>query len=58
MRRRFHALVRRTERRADGRPSVKLGMALGYWPCLHAPYIQLFLGTFILDLWHGERRDP
>lgn len=48
------AMIRRTARRpSDGRPSIKLGLAAGYWPCLRAPYLQIYMGTVILDLWFG-----
>lgn len=30
-----------------------LGMRVGYWPCLKAPFVQLALGTFLFDVWFG-----
>ena len=52
----LHVLVRRTAQRpADGRHSLKLGLAAGYWPCLRAPYLQISLGTRIIDIWYGDR---
>jgi hypothetical protein len=34
---------------------LKLGAAAGYWPCLGAPYVQIFCGLWIVELWLGAR---
>lgn len=30
-----------------------LGLKVGYWPCLRAPFISLCVGNRIVDLWCG-----
>jgi hypothetical protein len=51
--RRFRSTTRPSRKRADGVRSFRLGITCGYWPCIHAPFVQLYLGFFVLDLWHG-----
>ena len=51
--RKFHFNRVRTAARADGKHGLKFGFSVGYWPCIHAPYIQLFFATHIFKLWHG-----
>lgn len=45
--------VRSQRRREDGRPVLSLGVRVGYWPCLRAPFIRLDLGPRIVEVWVG-----
>lgn len=53
MKHRVRLMVRQTAKRADGVPVVKIGVCFGYWPCLNAPYLQVCIGTKIVELWFG-----
>lgn len=45
--------VRRLKRSADGRQSLGVGVRVGYWPCLNAPYVHLTLGPWRVEGWIG-----
>lgn len=47
-------MLRPTLQNKQGRRLIALGVKLGYWPCLRAPYLQLALGWWALDIWYGE----
>jgi hypothetical protein len=58
-------MVRPTARRHDGAPSIALGVKVGYWPCLRAPFLQVCVYRWRVDVWHGlpskqqiQRDDP
>ena len=51
--RKVRLLCRKTATKADGKPVIKIGMCFGYWPCLKAPYVQISIGTQVIDLWYG-----
>lgn len=34
--------------------STKIGIAVGYFPCLSAPYLQVAIGRYYLELWFGK----
>ena len=53
MKRKFRWMIRDSLKRKDGKSSLRFGIIIGYWPCLHAPYIQFGLGTKLFDLWFG-----
>jgi hypothetical protein len=37
----------------DQRHAQTLGLRLGYWPCLRAPYVSVEVGSHRWDLWWG-----
>jgi len=51
--RRLRAGVSRTRANEHGRHALAFGASIGYWPCLHAPYLQISFGSRRLDMWHG-----
>jgi hypothetical protein len=51
--RRLRVQARRMKRSPGGRDQFALGLRLGYWPCLRAPYVQLVLLCWRFDLWFG-----
>lgn len=53
MKRTLHVQLHRTRNDARGRHSQAIGARVGYWPCLHAPFVQLAIGSYRLDVWHG-----
>ena len=44
---------RRLKASPEGNPGFSIGLRLGYWPCLKAPYIQLSFLLWRLSLWFG-----
>ena len=50
---RLRAALRNTARSEDGRSVIRLGVCVGYWPCLRAPFLQVGLGRVTLDIWFG-----
>lgn len=46
--------IRPQKQRADGRHAWSLGVKIGYWPCLHAPFLRLDVGTRIIEAWVGK----
>lgn len=34
-------------------PAVSIGARIGYWPCLKAPFIQVSLALWHIELWVG-----
>ena len=49
---RLRAMVRKSTR---GEPGYALGYGLrvGYWPCLRAPYVQVALHHWRVEVWYG-----
>lgn len=45
--------VRRAKRRADGVYAQSYGMRIGYWPCLHAPFVSFYIGSRVFEGWLG-----
>lgn len=52
-RRRLRLRVSINDRDQTGRTSLGLGLRVGWWPCLKAPYIQVAAFWWRIDLWHG-----
>ena len=53
MRRMFRVWARSNPRRADGAPVIALGLRIGYWPCLKAPFVQVSFLAWRVEIWHG-----
>lgn len=53
--RKFRAQYRRSRVSATGKHAFSVGIRLGYWPCLKAPFVAIDLGTRRLEVWHGLR---
>jgi hypothetical protein len=51
----FHAMRRRTNKSPAGASVLMLGMRIGYWPCLKAPFVQLTFWCWLFDIWYGEK---
>lgn len=51
--RRLRLQSRQLKRRPDGARAFGFGVRIGYWPCLLAPYLQLTVLFWQIDLWHG-----
>jgi hypothetical protein len=49
----FRLKVRHHKRSYEGRSAMSLGARIGYWPCLKAPFVQLSLIFWVIDIWHG-----
>ena len=49
----FRKQVRLSAKSRDGRHALSFGMRFGYWPCLKAPFVQLAVGPYLVDLWFG-----
>lgn len=32
---------------------LRFGLSVGWWPCLKAPFIQVGIGTNVIDIWFG-----
>ena len=45
--------LRPTKKNRKGERVLAIGMRVGYWPCLNAPYIQVAWGYYTLEVWHG-----
>lgn len=45
--------VRRSRQSKGGRYAQSIGVRLGYWPCLKAPFVALDLGSVRVDIWFG-----
>jgi hypothetical protein len=53
MRRLFRYEIRRSRMSADGDHVISIGVRLGYYPCLKAPFIQFTLWSWCIDFWYG-----
>jgi hypothetical protein len=49
---RFRAMVRKS-RRGEAGYALGYGLRIGYWPCLHAPYVQIVVHHWRLEIWDG-----
>lgn len=54
----FGARLRFQHRRSATKPGTErhaqtIGLRVGYWPCLRAPFITIDFGSHRLDIWHG-----
>ncbi len=49
----FRFSCRAATRSPEGRPVLAFGLRVGYWPCLRAPFLELAVGRWRLDFWHG-----
>jgi hypothetical protein len=36
-----------------GRHIIMFRIGVGYWPCLHAPFLQIAFGKHIFEFWYG-----
>lgn len=50
---RFRFSVRPSRTREDGVRSFRVGLTAGWWPCLRGPFVQFYVGFWVLDFWHG-----
>lgn len=51
---RFHVAHRHTTRKPFTSTRVQaLGLRVGYWPCLQAPFVQVTVGSHIFEVWFG-----
>jgi hypothetical protein len=50
--RKLHIMVRPSRRGVAGQ-AIGYGLKVGYWPCLKAPFVQLALHRWIVDVWFG-----
>lgn len=48
---RFYA--RRNAESTDGRTAFYVGLRVGYYPCLDAPFVQLALAYWRFEFWYG-----
>lgn len=54
MKRKMHILIRDTLRGSDNNKQVfRVGICVGYWPCLLAPFLQISVGKKTIDIWFG-----
>lgn len=53
MRRRVYLTISLAKASPRGTRVQALGLKVGYWPCLRAPFISLCVGSRIIDLWWG-----
>jgi hypothetical protein len=53
MRRLFRCKCRRHRRSYEGRSAYSIGLRVGYWPCLKAPFVQISALFWVIELWHG-----
>jgi hypothetical protein len=49
----LHCGVRRSRQSKTGRHAQSLGLRLGYWPCLGAPFIGVDVGSWRVEVWWG-----
>lgn len=45
----------RNKQSPKGKTAWGFGLRVGYWPCLGAPYLQLAVALWRLDLYWGRR---
>lgn len=53
MRRLFRFKLRHHKRSFEGKSAWALGARIGYWPCLKAPFIQISMLFWVIEIWHG-----
>lgn len=34
--------------------SLGFGLKVGYWPCLRAPFVAIYAGSHIFEVWYGH----
>lgn len=51
--RRLWLTVSRSKTSPGGSHVQAIGLKVGYWPCLRAPFVSLCVGSRIIDLWWG-----
>ena len=51
--RRWRYQIRHTARNDEGKSVIGFGLRVGYWPCLRAPFLQISMGVYNLDIWWG-----
>lgn len=50
---RLHWAKRQSTRSPGGAAVCNLGLCIGYWPCLEAPFARVSLGHYHYELWYG-----
>jgi hypothetical protein len=50
---RFRWNYRLTATNPAGRHVIMFRIGVGYWPCLHAPFLQIAFGKHIFEFWYG-----
>lgn len=50
----LHFTISKAKTSPEGKPVQALGIKVGYWPCLKAPFVSLCVSNRIIDLWWGE----
>jgi hypothetical protein len=50
--RRIRLMVRPTPHGEAG-SALNYGLRVGYWPCLRAPFIQIAIHKWLVELWFG-----
>lgn len=50
---RLRWIWRENKRSPRGVPIFAVGLRIGYWPCLRAPFISVSLGFVAVDVWYG-----
>lgn len=50
---RFHFQTRRFPKSEEGKQMLTLGIRIGYWPCLKAPFIQVAVWAWRIEFWYG-----
>lgn len=47
-------MTRRTKQRPeDGKYAQSFGARVGYWPCLRAPFVSIYAGSRVFEVWVG-----
>jgi len=49
----FRWNYRLTTTSPGGRHVIMFRIGVGYWPCLHAPFLQIAFGKHIFEFWYG-----
>jgi len=55
-RKRLHLELNKTRPSPNGSLAFELGAKVGWWPCLHGPFISIQLGFRRIDFWYGTPR--
>lgn len=52
--RRLHLTYRKFRASPEGTPGFAIGVRVGYWPCMKAPFLQLSVGFGRVEIFHGQ----
>lgn len=50
---RLRHAIRSNKLSPQGKPSLGYGLRMGYWPCLQAPYLQIAIHRWRVEVWRG-----